>query len=77
MTDYAVTPTTLCSEVTKTVKDPNFVEFNKTSGAPLAMIAFAKAVVEKIILDKQITIESHFTGLTMTVPSNQNSMDPH
>jgi len=71
MSKSEVTPATLYSEATNTVKDTNFVEFNKGSRAPIAMLAFAKAVVDKITLNKD------FTGLTMTVPAFQNSIDPH
>mgnify|MGYP000487919569 CR=1 FL=1 len=71
-----VTADSMCTDVTALVNDAKFVEQHKTSAAPLAMLAFAKVVVERIVLDKQIDVRSHFDGLSMTAPSNNKLMEP-
>ena len=75
MTDNSLSGPSLCMAVTELVKDTNFVELHKDSRAPLAMLALAKVVAEKIMLDKTVDIGCHFNGLTMTVPANPR-MEP-
>jgi hypothetical protein len=69
----ACQPTTMgnfdfCSAVTRSIQDSSFCEKYKNTRAPLAMIAFAKFVVDKIILDGNVNTTNHFDGLTITVP---------
>jgi len=73
----SVTADDICSCVTKIVNDSAFVESNKASTAPLAMLALAKVVSENIINDRQIDTRAHFDGLTYTVPSTNKYMEPH
>lgn len=54
-----------CMEVNKKLKDSAFLEKFAASRAPLAMTAFAKVVVEKVINAKKF--EHYFDGLTMKV----------
>ncbi len=72
-----ITAAGLCAAVTDILKNPRYAEFHKGSNAPAPMLAFAKVVVESIILNKQVDIASHFDGLTMTVPANQQQTEPH
>ena len=68
----AVTAAGICNAVTALVNDPR----NTKSGrAPAAITAFAKVVMETIV-NKQKDLSSHFDGLTITVPANQQSKDP-
>jgi len=77
MTENCVTGASLCMGVTELVKDPNFVAFNEKGRAPLAMLAFAKVVVDKIILNKDEDMGCHFHGLTITVPAAQTPLPLH
>ena len=72
-----VTASSLCDSVTTILKDPRHAKFHKASNAPAAMLAFAKVVVEGIILNRAVDTANHFDGLTMTVPANQQSTEPH
>jgi len=72
-----VTANDLHGAVTDMVKDPNFVKAHDTSAAPLAMLALAKTVVERIINCRQVNTDNYFSGLTLTVPPTRNFMDPH
>mgnify|MGYP007080355519 CR=1 FL=1 len=56
----------LCDAVTEAVNNPEFVTASNTNNAPLAMLAFAKVTLEKIILNRQIDSKSYFEGLAMT-----------
>lgn len=47
--------------------DPAFAEQHKKKGAPLAMIAFATSVMNRVSKSKG-NFEHHFDGLTITVP---------
>jgi len=65
-----------CQEVTKIVNKPSFVNEHTKSRAPLAMLAFAAVVVEKIINKKKI--HQHFDGMTFQVPpSKEMYSNPH
>ena len=75
-TENFLSAATLSSAVTTIVNDPEFAEAHEDSRAPLAMIAFARVVVTKIILDKRVDIGCHFQGLTTTVPVTEE-MEPH
>ena len=56
----------LGKNVSRALEDPAFREQHKNNSAPLAMIAFAEEVMDKIVRTKMIG--NHFTGLTMMVP---------
>jgi len=65
-----------CQEVTKIVNKPSFVNEHTKSRAPLAMLAFATVVVEKIINKKKI--HQYFDGMTFQVPpSKEMYSNPH
>jgi len=78
-TTTAVTAKGLCAAVSKTVGDNKFAtEHAGNSRAPLAMIAFALAVVERILRNKEINAQCHFDGISMTVPATNNAYyNPH
>ena len=59
-------PINYCRAVTAMTSDPVFQEKHKNKGTPLAMLAFASEVVDRVIR-KQL-ISSSFNGITMTVP---------
>jgi len=61
--------------VTQLIPDPSFLAKHKNSKAPIAMLAFARTVVKRIIRNKRADTLGHFNGLTMTVPAT-NSMHP-
>jgi len=46
------------------------------SRAPLAMLAFAKTVVDKITLNKEVDVQRHFDGITIAVPANDQNLEP-
>ena len=71
-----VTANDLHSAATERVKDPNFVKSHEKSTAPLAMLALAKTVVERIINKKEINNQNYFNGLTLTVPPARNFVEP-
>jgi len=75
VTENYLTPAILCTAVTAIINDPNFVLANKGSRAPLAMLAFAKTVVDKMQKSRGVDVHCHFDGLTMTVPAT-NEMEP-
>jgi len=51
------------------INDPSFRIQHKNKQAPLAMIAFASEVVEKIVRSKNTAVfNNYFNGLTITVP---------
>jgi hypothetical protein len=73
-----VTAEDLCKAVSKMVQDNIFHEKHKNKGCPLAMLAFASVVVDKIINSTDTTLFlKHFDGLTMTVPDFKNISNPH
>jgi hypothetical protein len=68
----------LCLAVTELVNDSSFNSKHSNKMAPLAMIAFASVVVDKIVNSKNIEeIKAHFNGLTMTVPASFVNHDCH
>jgi len=69
----SLTPIDFCKAVTNMVLDPAFAEKHKGKAAPLAMIAFANEVAEKIIQKKKTN--DHFDGLVMEVPSLSNAQE--
>lgn len=75
ITENFVSADKICAAVTTTLNDPKFVEFHKDSRAPIAMLAFARTVVEKIVNDNRVDVHCHFDGLTMTVPASK-TMNP-
>jgi len=71
-----LTPNQLCDAVMKRVEDVNFCEKHKAKGAPLAMLALAETMVERIIRAKDIM--KYFNGLTLTVPNCEKACNnPH
>jgi len=76
-----VTTTTIdfCKGVSMLVADPEFREKHKAKNAPLAMLAVAGEVVEKVMRAKDNTIfDYYFNGMTMTVPPVLDSTNkPH
>jgi len=75
-TENYLSAANLSSAVTTIINDPKFAEEHKDSRVPLAMIAFARVVVTKIILDKRVDVGCHFDGLTTSVPATEE-MEPH
>ena len=71
-----VAPLSLSEAVTKMLSDASFCERHKTKNAPIAMIAFAEVVSEKVIR-KQSEVTAHFRELTITVPATDEVMSPH
>jgi len=68
---------TFCKEVTAKLHDKAFVDGHANGRAPLAMLAFASVVVEKIVRDKG-QIFQHFKDLTLHVPPTKDMHnDPH
>mgnify|MGYP007080245424 CR=1 FL=1 len=76
MLPSTVTADKLCREVTGLVENSEFVAAHKSSRAPLAILAFAKVVVDVIINNKQVDTGKYFNGITMTVPDTQQLMSP-
>jgi len=76
MTEVPVTPLILCQTVTSKLSSPVFREKHKSKSAPLAMVAFAEVVQEKIINDKAATSGAYFDNLTMTVPRHHTDNNP-
>jgi len=68
-----------CEGVTAKIKEPSFQMEHKGSRAPLAMLAFAGIVVEKIIRGRNDNLlHKYFDGMTITVPpSKEVMMAPH
>jgi len=65
-----------CREVTAIINTPTFREDQSKSRAPLAMVALASVVVEKVIRMKQTS--EYFDGLTFTVPGSKDMYSsPH
>jgi len=60
--------------VTTMVHDSKFIESTKSTRVPLAMLAFAKIVVDHVLRPKDINVQEHFNGLTMSVPPLQQSI---
>jgi len=72
----ALTPNDLCQAVVDRVEDSNLCEKHKAKGAPLAMLALAEEVVEKVIRTKETL--AYFNGMTLTVPHCENAYhNPH
>ena len=65
-----------CTVVTDKLQDPSFCQEHAKARAPLAMLAFAGAVVDRIIRTKKTS--EHFDGLTMCVPACEEMyQSPH
>ena len=75
-TTTTVTADMICKSVTEIVNNPSFIASHTATTAPLAMVAFAKIVVERIIKNKEIDMMEYFNGLTMSVPSTNQYMEP-
>ena len=66
-----------CREVTAKLNQQSFVDGCSQNRAPLAMLAFASVVVEKIVRDKTRVFD-FFKDLTLEVPPTQDMYDnPH
>lgn len=65
-----------CKAVTTMTADSSFQQKHAKKGAPLAMIAFAMAVMAESN-NKREDFESNFNGLTMEVPPCKDNHNPH
>jgi len=73
-----VSPTSLSKAVGKLVSDPAFQERHKSKMAPLAMLAFATEISQKIINNKDKSVLcQHFDGIEMVVPVCHDHNNPH
>jgi hypothetical protein len=61
---------------TEKVNDFTFLAEHSKSRSPVAIMALASIVVERIVRGKE-DLMKHFDGLTFTVPSVDGVMDPH
>jgi len=73
--DGVVPPIEFCKAVTEEVTDTSFLEENKNNKAPIAMLAFARVVVERIVRNKRSDM-SQFNGLAIAVPATNDFMHP-
>jgi hypothetical protein len=72
-TPTTVSPQFLCEAVSKMVTDSAFCEKHKLKSAPLAMLAFAEVVTQKIVQPK---LEGYFHHtLTLEVPPASNTVN--
>jgi len=71
-----IKPKDLCLAVTAKIATPSFVEEHRDRRAPLAMIAFAGAVMELMGRGKSNNLMDYFDGLTITVPDTKEIMSP-
>jgi len=71
--DNELSPSNFCKALSKSVVGNSFVKKHAAKGAPLAMIAFANEVAEKIIRNKLTS--DHFDKLTMEVPDCPEAND--
>jgi len=73
--EIVLSPGDLSRAVMKRVDSHKFREKHKAKSAPLAMIALAEEVAEKIIRPKSM---DYFEGMTMTVPTCEEAgNNPH
>ena len=66
-----------CKAVTTKVNNASFCQKHDNAKAPLAMVAFAEEVMEKIVNKKGVDIHNCFHGMTMTAPASEKHLDPH
>ena len=59
------------------VNDTAFQDKHKNKMAPLAMVAFADAVMESIVNNRAVRTEDYFDVLTMTVPACDSNNNPY
>ena len=69
MADNVLDGDYFCQEVTTIINKSSFVEEHAKSRAPLAMLALASVVVEKIVNKKKMA--QHFDSMTFTVPASK------
>jgi len=62
-----------CKSVMDLIADASFAEKHKAKSAPLAMIAFAGVVVDKVIRSKQCN--DYFTAINMTAPPSPTAIN--
>jgi hypothetical protein len=70
-----ITPERIARLVTEQLKNDDFRQKHESKEAPIAIIAFAK-----IVMDNIVNVNLHglfFDGLTMTVPDAATTMDPY
>lgn len=77
VTARAVLTAELYKTVTALIKEPAFFEKQLSNTAPLPMVAFAKVVVDQIILNKDVDMHNHMQGITFTVPEHREYTEPH
>jgi len=76
--DMLLSPVALSDAVGKLVNNVDFQERHKSKSAPLAMIAFATEVTDKIIRQKKEILFQHFNGIEMEVPGcDEGDNNPH
>ena len=73
--DPPITGDQFCHAVASMVTNVDFCEKHKGKGAPLAMVAFANEVCEKIIRNDSL-FQHHFSGLTITVSPAESNNNP-
>ena len=68
-----------CGAVSDMVEDSSFQAKHKAKNAPLAMVAFASEVVEKVVHNNKDVFDYYFNGgLSITVPDSPNAHNnPH
>lgn len=69
-----ISPDDLHSSVNQLLQDPKHVEKHATSRVPLAMLAFAKVVMNKIVNPSGINTHEYFNGITITVPATKDTL---
>jgi len=76
--DFGLAPQKLRTAVSEMVTNGDFDEKHKSKGAPLAMIAFASEVSDKIMHTKEFFFD-HFRGIEMEVPACRDDVpdNPH
>ena len=72
----SVSPLQLSRAVKELTEDAEFREKHKSKGPPLAMIAFAHTVQEKIINGQKDSFHEHFKGIEMEVPVSHEENNP-
>ena len=78
-TTTTTTPINFCKAVSKLVADPSFQEKHKAKSAPLAIMAFAEVLVDKITRPKHASLfQNHFNDMTIVVPPAPDATnEPH
>ena len=70
-----ITPEGVMAAVDERLGNPAFKDDHAKSRTPLAMLAFAAVVVDKIVRNKDELLTNYFDGLTMVVPKAEGMYD--